>query len=177
VITTQMRPPHLFSGVLPTDGYFLVPYRHVYPQVASSITSMYTLVGSLNGHTDSITAAQFSPDKAYLASGSEDGSLLVHSISNWEPLLRFVDASSITSLVWHPTSRRLLFCGCKSGDVHIIRFSASGVRSRILQHQISVLTNIQNPARCSYVDRRNAGPNPVPGAPYEKEFTCCWMRQ
>lgn len=102
---------------------------------------MYTLVATLDGYTNSITTTQFSPDKAYLASGSEDGSLSIHSVSNWEPLLRFVDASPITSLVWHPTSMGLLLCGCKSGDVHTIRFSASSVCSRYHQHRTSVLTN------------------------------------
>lgn len=91
---------------------------------------MYTLVDTLDGHSDSITVTQFSPNGTYLASGSEDGSLLVYSVSDWKSLLRFVDASPITSLVWHPSLKRVLFCGCKSGDVHMIRFSASGVRSR-----------------------------------------------
>lgn len=90
---------------------------------------MGKLVGTLGGHRDSINATQFSPNGAYLASGSEDGSLLVHSVGDWQPLLRFVDASPITSLVWHPKLRRHLFCGCKSGDIHMIQFSASGVRS------------------------------------------------
>jgi hypothetical protein len=34
-----------------------------------------------------------------------------------------------------------LLCGCKSGDVHTIRFSASSVCSRYHQHRTSVLTN------------------------------------
>lgn len=95
---------------------------------------MYTLMKTLGGHRDSITATQFSPDGAYLASGSEDGILLIHPVDKWKPLLQFADASPITSLVWHPRLKRLLFCGCKSGDVHIIEFSTSGMRSRPSQH-------------------------------------------
>lgn len=94
---------------------------------------MYTLVRTLNGHNDSITTTQFSPNGSHLGSGSEDGLLLIHSIGDWKCLLRFVDASPITSLVWHPSRKRVLFCGCKSGDVHMIRFSASGVRSRLVR--------------------------------------------
>ena len=100
------------------------------PRVALSTSPMYTLVGTLKGHGDSITTTQFSPNGVYLASASEDGLLLIHSVGDWKPLLRFVDASPISSLVWHPTLKRLLFCGCKSGDVHMIKFSASGVSFR-----------------------------------------------
>ena len=82
---------------------------------------------SLGGHGDSVTTTNFSPDGVYLASGSEDGLVLIHSVVNWMPLLRFIDASPVTSLTWHPRLQRVFFCGCKSGDVHAVRFSTSGV--------------------------------------------------
>jgi len=138
---------------------------------------MYTLVGTLNGHGDSITAAQFSPNGAYLASGSEDGLLLIHSVGDWKPLLRFVDASPITSLVWHPSIKRLLFCGCKSGDVHMIKFSASVVRSHSPHDRIAALIDVQNSARCPCVDRWNAGPNTVSDTPHWEELGRPWVWQ
>lgn len=138
---------------------------------------MYTLISTLGGHNDSINATQFSPNGTYLASGSEDGSLLIHPVGEWKPLLRFVDVSPITSLVWHPILGRLLFCGCRSGDVHVIRFSASGVRSCISQHQTAILTDVRTPARCPYLDRRNTRPDTLPGPSQQEELTCCRMWQ
>ncbi|KAF9790781.1 WD40-repeat-containing domain protein [Thelephora terrestris] len=107
---------------------------------------MCTLVGTLDGHKDSINATQFSPNGAYLASGGEDGLLLIHSINNWRPLLRFVDASPITSLMFksqqdvrislnetqdkihcmaHHRRKNLLAVGCGQ-DVFMINYEIRG---------------------------------------------------
>lgn len=125
---------------------------------------MYTLVSTLSGHRNSINTVQFSPDGAYLVSGSEDGLLLIHTVNSWQFLLRFVSPSPITSLVWHPKLERVLFCGCKNGDVHRIQFSASGVRS-FFQWPIVVLTRVRNAGKRSDVGERNTRPNPLHGTP------------
>lgn len=77
---------------------------------------------TLGDHEDSVTAMEFSPDGMYLASGSEDGVLLIYSTCDWKPIQRFVNASPLNSLTWGPFSDQYLFCGFKSGDVHTIRF-------------------------------------------------------
>ena len=99
-------------------------------------------VASLGGHGDSVTTANFSPNGAYLASGSEGGLMLIHSVTNWRrPLLRFIGTSPITSSTWHPRLQGVFFCGCKSGDIYTVRFSASGVRSCYLDcDPLSILT-------------------------------------
>ena len=91
----------------------------------SMATSRYSLDITLpSGHANGITVLQFSPDGKFLASGSGDGVLLVFSTSSWKPVKRFIDASSINTLVWHPVMPKTLICGYASGDVHTTRFES-----------------------------------------------------
>jgi len=85
----------------------------------------YTLDTTLpTGHGNTITALQFSPDGRFLASGSGDGVLMVFSTSTWKPIKRFVDASPLTAVIWHPTFPKTLICGYGSGDVHTVNFES-----------------------------------------------------
>ena len=78
-------------------------------------TSRYTLDITLpSGHTNGITALQFSPDGRFLASGSGDGVLLVFSTSTWKPVKQFVDISSVSTLVWHPAIPKTIISGYAS---------------------------------------------------------------
>lgn len=89
------------------------------------VTSRYSLDITLpSGHANGITALQFSPDGKFLASGSGDGVLLVFSTSTWKPVKQFVDASSVSTLVWHPTIPKTIISGYASGDVHTTRFES-----------------------------------------------------
>jgi WD40 repeat protein len=90
----------------------------------------YTLKTRLpSGHNNSIIALQFSPDGKFLASGSGDGVLMVFSTSTWKPVKRYVDASSLTAVIWHPTFPKTLICGYRSGDVHTINFENHSLAS------------------------------------------------
>ena len=92
---------------------------------SSMATPRYTLNRTLtSGHTNDITVLQFSPDGEFLASGSGDGVLLVFSTSSWKPVKRFIDASSINALAWHPVIPKTLICGYASGDVHTAHFES-----------------------------------------------------
>lgn len=81
---------------------------------------LYKHKTSLHGHSGPITALSFSLDGKYLATGSENGTLIIYGTMNWLPLMRFVDLSPLTSLTWHPFKKRILFCGFASGDVHTL---------------------------------------------------------
>lgn len=82
---------------------------------------------TLGEHGESVTAMEFSPDGRFLASGSEDGVLLIYSTVDWKPVRRFVNASPLTALTWYPLSGQYIFCGFKSGDIHTIRFDPAKV--------------------------------------------------
>lgn len=82
---------------------------------------LYVRKVMLGEHEESVTAMEFSPDGSFLASGSEDGLLLIYSTTNWKPIRRFIDASPLTALTWHPSGQYVI-CGFKSGDIHTIQF-------------------------------------------------------
>ena|ERR1700753_18534 len=88
-------------------------------------TPRYTLNTTLpKGHSNFISALEFSPDGKFLASGGEDGVVLVFSTSTWKPIKRFIDASPLTALTWHPSFPKTLMCGYRSGDVHTVNFES-----------------------------------------------------
>ena len=104
-------------------------------------TPRYSLDRTLpSGHTSDITALQFSPDGKFLASGSGDGVLLVFSTSDWEPVKRFVDVSSLNTLVWHPAIPKTLICGYASGDVHTTFFESH----RLVRFPSAFVANAQS---------------------------------
>lgn len=95
--------------------------RQVMP---SSDLSPHTI---LNAHTATIVAVEFSLDGRFLASASEDGVVVIFSASSWTPVCKFVDASPVTVLAWCGKAAGLLFCGHKSGDLHVLAISKSMV--------------------------------------------------
>ena len=99
--------------------------RGSFPSSPSMAAPRFSLDVTLpSGHTNDITVLQFSPDGRFLASGSGDGVLLVFSTSSWKPVKRFVDASSINALVWHPVMPKTVICGYASGDIHTTCFES-----------------------------------------------------
>jgi WD40 repeat protein len=90
--------------------------------------SPYELETTLSHHTDSITVLQFSPNGDYLASGSDNGVVLIYCTSSWKPIRRFIDVSPVSVLLWHNKTRNILLCGHRSGDLHLVDISESTVR-------------------------------------------------
>ena len=103
-------------------------------------TPRYNLDTTLpTGHDNSIIVLQFSPDGKFLASGSGDGVLMVFSTSTWKPIKRYVDASSLTAMIWHPTFPKTLMCGYRSGDVHTVNFESHLLVNVHVTSQVSVV--------------------------------------
>ena len=78
-------------------------------------------------HTEAITALEFSPDGKFLASGGDDGAILVFSTSSWVPVKRYLDVSPVSVLMWDRRRRYLLLSGHQSGDVHVMTMDRSMV--------------------------------------------------
>src|ERR1700753_150354 len=104
-------------------------------------TSQFSLDVTLpSGHTNGISALEFSPDGRFIASGSGDGVLLVFSTSTWKPVKQFVDASPISTLVWHPIIPKTVISGYASGDVHTTRFESHSLVMNI-PHSLGIHVN------------------------------------
>ena len=74
----------------------------------------------LEDHTESVNVLAFSPTGSRLASGSQDGSLVI-----WEPITgvtkyRIVCPSAVLSLVWDPRYLNCLFVGCTHGVLAVL---------------------------------------------------------
>ena len=123
------------SRIAPREKYgagrlSVVATRKTLIPTLSMATPRYTLDTTLpTGHSDSIVSLQFSPDGKFLASGSGDGVLMVFSTSTWKPIKRYVDASPVTAVIWHPTFPKTLICGYRSGDVHTMNFETHSLVS------------------------------------------------
>ncbi|KAH7902971.1 WD40-repeat-containing domain protein [Hygrophoropsis aurantiaca] len=89
-----------------------------------------------DGHSESINIVAFSPCGDYLASGSDDHSLIVWRISDATQLCRFTFDSPVNFLLWHPTLtiRNTIFCGCDDGlvfkmsDFSVARFTGRPIK-------------------------------------------------
>ena len=88
-------------------------------------THKYESAETLSGHTSSITALLFSPDGKYLASGSENGLVLVTVTESWETVKKLVNVSPVTALLWDPTFPMTLVCGFASGAILTVHIGES----------------------------------------------------
>ena len=74
----------------------------------------------LEDHTESVNVLAFSPTGSRLASGSQDGSLVI-----WEPITgvtkyRIVCLSAVLSLIWDPRYLNRLVVGCENGVLAVL---------------------------------------------------------
>ena len=87
----------------------------------------YKRHSTILGHQDSVNALDISPDGRYLASGGDDGLLLLHEINNGKRVLKLKGDTSVTSLLWSNGDVLQLYAGF--GDGRVLRADLSSVRS------------------------------------------------
>jgi len=79
----------------------------------------------LSGHSSSISVLAFSPTGEYLASGSDDGTILVTATRSWEVVKKLVNVSPVTALMWDSTFPMMILCGFASGAVLTVNVGGS----------------------------------------------------
>ncbi|KAI1788020.1 WD40-repeat-containing domain protein [Ganoderma leucocontextum] len=71
----------------------------------------------VNGHTDGITTASFSPKGNLLATGGMDGRVCFWRVQDGELLYSHEGDCPVLSMVWLPMAEYALMCGTKHGNI------------------------------------------------------------
>ncbi|KIK12046.1 hypothetical protein PISMIDRAFT_121635 [Pisolithus microcarpus 441] len=103
----------------------------------------------LQGHTGAVNALTFAPNGSELASGSEDGSLIIWDSLSGKLKSRFTFTSSILSLAWGPRRSYCLYVGCLDGTLAVIEDLGSNEATN------SILTSIKAPVFSPAVEEYN----------------------
>lgn len=74
-----------------------------------------------DGHSSTVNALVFSPDGMYLASGSDDETVIVWNATLGRLLYRCFFDSPVDSLLWNPVEEETVILGCQSGTLKQIR--------------------------------------------------------
>lgn len=111
------------------------------------LTHKYESAETLSGHTSSVTVLLFSPDGEYLASGCENGVVLVTATTSWEVAKKLVNVSPVTALLWDPTFPMTVVCGFASGAILTVHIGDSDLVRPCSMTVARVIINLSPPSR------------------------------
>ena len=98
--------------------YYFVYRPCIFAVMASTA---YVLCHTLSGgHSDTVNALVFSPDGKSLASGGDDGFIIIWDVQTGKVAYRLGAEDKVDSLVWHPLQPETVIVGCAGGSVQQI---------------------------------------------------------
>ncbi|KAJ6495925.1 WD40-repeat-containing domain protein [Mycena vulgaris] len=87
----------------------------------STSIPLFHQVKTLNGHTDSINAIQFSADGKLLATGGDDACLFLFDTKTWKVKKKYQSVAPIRAIVWHPEHPGVLSFGMRNGIINTLQ--------------------------------------------------------
>ncbi|KAH9914567.1 WD40-repeat-containing domain protein [Fomitopsis serialis] len=93
------------------------------------------------GHSDTINVLAFSPDSTYLASGGDDGAVIIWDVRTGNLLYRLSVDSVVDSILWHPVHKETIIVGCESGAIRQVRYF-SPIRSEVYDLDLGGQANV-----------------------------------
>jgi WD40 repeat protein len=85
------------------------------PPIMSAYIHIHNLA---SGHSDTVNCLAFSSDARYLASGSDDHSMVIWNVANGAAMYRLAFVAPVRCLLWHPIRVETLICGLADGTVY-----------------------------------------------------------
>ncbi|KAG2045574.1 WD40 repeat-like protein [Suillus hirtellus] len=114
---------------------------------AHHASTLYALVSALTRHVDNITCLAFAPQSDLLASGGDDGNIILWDVSLGKILHWITTSRPITSLAWDPSEwRRRLFVGGTDGLLAIME------NFKEQEPADSILTGVKAPVYAITID-------------------------
>jgi len=96
---------HLSKKLKYKTNLFLMSYAYILKHTLS------------HTHSESVNCLEFSSSGEFLASGSDDHSLIIWNVSTGQDLYHILFDSPVTALLWHPSREQTIICGCEDGTI------------------------------------------------------------
>ncbi|KAJ7828888.1 WD40-repeat-containing domain protein [Mycena leptocephala] len=93
----------------------------------SSVTSfpVFHKKETIKAHSDNINILVFSKDGRFLASGSDDGYILIFDTKDWTEFRKYRTAFAVRAIVWHPDDGNIISAGLKEGIINTIQVKSN----------------------------------------------------